>query len=462
MQDLIQIAKAHGIQGDFVGLMTAVYLDKAQICTLKHADLTVSAVITAGVGNATAAGLSQPAFATHGTINIILLIDAELSPAAMVNAVITATEAKSDVLRVAEVRAVDGLLATGTSRDCYGHNRAWCGLSVCGSCHSCWVVNWSCCTPGFRGCIGMNLRRKKVLLLALGLDLLVGDPPNRWHPVAWMGSFINYVMRKRPYDNPRAEFSFGAALVVLGSLVFGGISQLILRRLPHAAIGILFEAVALKTTFSLRGLWRAAADVEVALKQGDVQEARRLLAWHLVSRDTSALSVSATAAATIESVAENSSDGVFAPILAYALGGLPLAMVYRFVNTADAMLGYRDTAREWLGRFPARLDDVANFIPARLAAIFIVFAAQINNGKGQQSIEIMRRDAHTTASPNAGYPMAAMAGGLGVELKKRGQYNLGAGLRAPQTDDICSAKRILLLSVGLGVLLLLLIPVRKP
>jgi adenosylcobinamide-phosphate synthase len=127
----------------------------------------------------------------------------------------------------------------------------------------------------------------------------------------------------------------------------------------------------------------------------------------------------------------------------YALGGLPLALVYRFVNTADAMLGYRDPTREWLGKFPALLDDMLNYVPARITGMLFVLVAHLTDRSGKRAWRTMRQDARKTDSPNAGYPMSAMAGALGVELEKTGQYSLGTGGHLPQPDDINKAKKLM-------------------
>ena len=297
------------------------------------------------------------------------------------------------------------------------------------------------------------------LILALAIDLLWGDPPNKLHPVAWMGTLIAKMQQYRPHGDSVKEFGFGTLLTLSGATFVAGLGAIALKLLAilPKPIAILGEAVLLKTTFSLRGLWQASAEVEAALQNGNLPEARRLLSWHLVSRDTTELSEAEVAAATIESVAENSSDGTVAPLLTYAIGGLPLALAYRFVNTCDAMLGYRDESREWLGKFPARLDDVLNFIPAWLSGWLIVLTAPFVGGNSQQAQSVMLRDCHVTDSPNAGYPMAAMAGALDVELEKVGQYKLGAGLKQPETAVITQSRQ-LLLAVG-GLAALLLIPV---
>ncbi len=299
----------------------------------------------------------------------------------------------------------------------------------------------------------------QALGLALILDLLLGDPPNRYHPVAWMGTAIGAARRRAPRQGRLAQFLYGAGLGLGGPAALVGLGYLLegaLDRLP-VPLGWLAAAALLKTTFSVRGLAAAAGQIEQALNQGDLSEARRLVGWHLVSRDTSTLDETQVAAATIESVAENTSDGIVAPLLYYALGGLPAALAYRFANTADAMLGYHNPAYEWLGKAPARLDDLANLLPARIGAGLITGAAALAGENARQSWRIWRRDAGKTASPNAGHPMSAMAGALGVELEKVGHYRLGAGGSPPAPGDIRRAVRLMrlvpILLAGLTILL---------
>jgi adenosylcobinamide-phosphate synthase len=301
----------------------------------------------------------------------------------------------------------------------------------------------------------MNVRRTRILCLALLLDLLLGDPPNCIHPVAGMGAAIAAAQRRAPRQGRLAKLSYGALLAVGGAASAAGLGSLLERvtsRLSGAG-GLLAEAGLLKMTFSLRGLTAAAGEVGEALASGNLSEARRLLSWHLVSRETSALSPSQVAAATIESVAENTSDGVVAPLLYYALGGLPAALAYRFINTADAMLGYRDPAHEWLGKIPARLDDLANLLPARVTAGLLIWAAAPAGEDLAGAWRVWRRDAGKTASPNAGHPMSAMAGALGVELEKAGHYQLGTGGCPPAPGDIGRAVHLsrvaIILAVGL-------------
>lgn len=294
-----------------------------------------------------------------------------------------------------------------------------------------------------------------VIWLALTLDYLFGDPPNRFHPVAWLGQAVSRVEKILPHNDAQSAFMAGLMAWVFGGGIVAGlafIGERICRRLPFP-INVLTQALFLKLTISEKGLASAAQEVASELED-DLSKARRLLAWHLVSRDTSALSVSQVAAATIESVAENTSDGILAPLFYYALGGLPFAWLYRFANTLDSMWGYHDANHEWLGKTAARLDDLLNFIPARFTAFLILFSAWLHGENATQAALSIHEDAHQTASPNAGFPMSAMAGALDVELEKVGHYRLGRGLPKPTRHDIPRAISLMTTTVIWGSLFL--------
>jgi adenosylcobinamide-phosphate synthase len=301
-----------------------------------------------------------------------------------------------------------------------------------------------------------------VLAAAAALDLVVGDPPNRFHPVAAMGWLISRLRKQAPTQGRAGPLLAGLGIVAVGLALSAAAGVLVLVARDHAYwIGLTAEVILLKMTFSIRGLALAAGEVRRALAGGDLPGARRLLAWHLVSRDTSELDEPRVAAAVVESVAENGSDGVIAPWLFYLVGGLPAALAYRFANTADAMLGYRDAEREWLGKIPARLDDGLNWLPARLTAALVVLAAPWVGGLPLGGLRIWWRDAGKTASPNAGRPMAAAAGVLGVELEKVGSYRLGAGGRLPAAADIGRVTRLFYAVAGtalVGAVLSVVLP----
>ena len=293
--------------------------------------------------------------------------------------------------------------------------------------------------------------RAGAALTALVLDVCLGDPPSRFHPVAWMGAWNGFFLRRAPKGSDSVSFLYGAATTAAGVALAWLVSNWLARYMRGWRFGWLVDGAVLSLLLSWRGLMRAGEAVAEALDRGDLPAARRHLGRHLVSRDVSQLDEGLVAAA-IESLAENTSDSAVAPLFWYGLGGLPVVLVYRFLKTADAQLGYRDPEREWLGKCAARLDDLANLIPSRLTALLIVAAAPFAGGSSGQARRVWRRDAGATASPNAGHPMSAAAGALGVELEKEGQYRLGEGLRTPTAEDIRRGQRLLAGSILLGLL----------
>ena len=269
-----------------------------------------------------------------------------------------------------------------------------------------------------------------VLLVALALDLTLGEPPNRWHPVAWIGRLLGHGARLAPQGPPWLLLLHGTLLVLLVAgaaaagawLVTGWAS-------PWPLLRMLVAAWLLKCAFSVRRLFGSVREVQQALARGDLDGARRALGLHLVSRPTGDLDEGAVASAAVESLAENLTDSLTGPLVAYAVGGLPTAVAYRMVNTADAMLGYRSERYEHLGKAAARLDDVANLLPARVAALALVAASAVSGYSPTEAWRGAWQGRRATASPNAGWTIGAMAGALGVVLEKVGHYRLGVAKR---------------------------------
>jgi adenosylcobinamide-phosphate synthase len=283
--------------------------------------------------------------------------------------------------------------------------------------------------------------RSRTLLIALALDAVTGELPNALHPVVWMGRWLTLGERRAP-GGDWARLGWGAGWLMGGAALAGAAGAL----LPAHALA---RGAAASTLLAYRALDRAAGEVQAALACGELVEARRLLGWHLVSRPTGELRADEVAAAAIESLAENLSDSLVAPLLACLAGGLPALAIYRFCNTADAMWGYRDARREYLGKPAARLDDALNLAPARLTALLLALAAQLVNRRGAAAWRVARRDHGRTASPNAGWPMAAIAGALDTTLTKRGHYALGDGCRPPDAAMVGEARTITRVAVGL-------------
>jgi adenosylcobinamide-phosphate synthase len=261
------------------------------------------------------------------------------------------------------------------------------------------------------------------LLLGVAADLLLGDP--RWlpHPIrgfGWVASRLERVWRKAPFGMRLAGAGFWLSAVGVACLVV----WLSLRMLPRPWITVYW----IFSLLALRDLDRHAGAVNEALKVGDLTEARRKTAM-IVGRDTASLDEKEILRATFESVAENLNDAVIAPLFYLALTG-PLGMAaYKAVNTLDSMVGYRSPRYREFGWVSARVDDLANWVPARLSALLVWLCALRPGFDFAGSVRATLRDARRQPSPNAGYPEAAVAGALGVRL---GGVNFYAGMPSPK------------------------------
>lgn len=275
--------------------------------------------------------------------------------------------------------------------------------------------------------------------------------------MAWLGRLLSVGKRRDGVGSRARLLVAGGALTLLVAAVAAAAGWGVAAVAAHAGWAQpLVTGVALWTLLALRGLFVAAAAVARPLASGDLPAARAALGWHLVSRPTQDLDAAQVASGAVESVAENLTDAYIAPIMFFLVLGLPGAALYRAVNTADAMIGYRDGALEYFGKLAARLDDALNLIPARLAALAIVVASPLAGASAGGAWNTLLRDRARTASPNAGWTMSAVAGALEVTLEKPGAYRLGHG-RAPRADDVARAVRIV--GVAAAVLTLALMGV---
>lgn len=272
------------------------------------------------------------------------------------------------------------------------------------------------------------------LALAWWLDAALGEPANRWHPVAWLGQVLGPIGRLARSRAPAQAFALGALAwcALAGLLVAGavGIERAALA-LP-AWLGVPLLALVFKPTFAWRMLRDETGAVESAMDSGLAAARERVS--RLVSRDVSVFDASLVRESALETLAENLNDSVIAPLLWAALAGLPGAVLYRFANTADAMWGYRG-AWEWAGKWAARADDGLSWLPARLTALLL--APRVVLWQGPR----LRREARQTPSPNGGWPMAALALALGVRLRKPGVYALNANAPSPSAASASAATR---------------------
>ena len=306
-----------------------------------------------------------------------------------------------------------------------------------------------------------------VVLPAAVLDWLLGDP--RWlpHPVRWMGRAIaawEAPLRRRFPKTAAGERGAGALLVLVMLLLFGGGSALLLalceRVSPWLAWGV--SVWFSYQLLSARDLQVESAAVYRPLREGDLPLARTMVG-RIVGRDTSVLDEAGVTRAAVETVAENTGDGVISPMLFLALGGLPLGMAFKAVSTLDSMVGYRTPKYQYFGTAAAKLDDVLNFVPARLSGILMCLGAALLPGcSGGRAWRIFWRDRKKHASPNSAHSEAACAGALGVQLAGDAQYfgtlvrkpTLGDSVRPVEPEDIARACRLMYATEGLTLLLL--------
>jgi adenosylcobinamide-phosphate synthase len=293
------------------------------------------------------------------------------------------------------------------------------------------------------------LHAAAVLAGALAIDAFAGEYPARLHPVVWMGRVITVLEQRAPGARRVPSFLYGCAMALAVPALFAAGATLAVRAAEvHPLASIAVEAVVLKATFAVRALGDAAAAVASAVCAGDLDRARGALR-SLCSRDPASLDAAQLAAAAVESVAENASDSVIAPLFWWAVLGVPGAVAYRALNTLDARVGYRGRY-EWLGKASARLDDLANLVPARLTAGLLLAGGAVAGADLRRGVAILLRDGAKTESPNAGRPMAAMAGLLGVTLEKVDCYRLGDPGAPVGAETIAAAWRVASLAALAG------------
>jgi len=276
-----------------------------------------------------------------------------------------------------------------------------------------------------------------LLALALIFDFALGEPPDTFHPVAWMGRFISFLERRGVSHGTSHHLAYGVMITVAVVALFAVPAYFLLAYLKgvNFVAYLIVGALLLNLTFSFRGLRTTALKIKSLLHDDKLDKARFELRA-LVSRNTSTLSKPLLVSAAVESVAESTCDSFVAPLFYFLIFGVPGAIAYRAVSTLDSMIGYHGRY-EYLGKFASRLDDVLNYIPARLTAMFLVLAAFFSRRGGRRAWQVALSDHAKTESPNAGWPMAAAAGALNIQLEKVDRYRLGSAnaTLVPETID---------------------------
>ncbi len=291
-----------------------------------------------------------------------------------------------------------------------------------------------------------------VVGFAILLDFKFGDPKNKYHPTAWIGTLIATLTPIAKNDNSTIEKFGGIGIIVIISglvilLLFVlniGIS-LITIDYVSLIISVIVGGLLLKTTIAIHGMEKYAKSVLKSIEDENLDLARTHLSM-IVKRNTKNLDRNHILSGVLESISENTVDGITGPLFYYALFGLPGAFVYRVVNTADSMIGYKTNIFKNVGWFAATCDSVLNYIPSRLTGLIMIISAAILQNNWKESYKIMLRDGKKTESPNAGYPMAALAGALETKFEKIDHYKLGDGEIILTKEHVSSAISIMKLT----------------
>ncbi|MDE5411995.1 adenosylcobinamide-phosphate synthase CbiB [Alkalihalobacterium chitinilyticum] len=260
------------------------------------------------------------------------------------------------------------------------------------------------------------------LSLAVVIDRIIGDPRNIPHPVVGIGKMISFFDCKLNGGERKKLKGFFFLLIIISSVFITTVVPVILAYFIHPWIGVIIEAIIISFAIAQRSLKEAAEEVLNPLNTGNIQQARLKLSY-IVGRDTENLAESEIIRGTVETVAENTSDGVTAPLFFALIGGAPLAMLYRAVNTCDSMVGYKNEKYIDFGWASAKFDDVLNYIPSRLTGILMILCSgSFANQKKWHCFEILWKDAKKHPSPNSGWGEAAVASLLGIQLGGQNQY----------------------------------------
>ncbi len=291
-----------------------------------------------------------------------------------------------------------------------------------------------------------------IIGLAILLDFKFGDPKNKYHPTSWIGTLIAKFTPIAKNEHPIIEKFGGICIVTITSslvvlLLFALNIGITLITIDYVSliVSVIVGGLLLKTTIAIHGMEKHAKSVLESLDEENLDMARNHLSM-IVKRNTKNLDKNYVLSGVLESISENTVDGITGPLFYYALFGLPGAFVYRVINTADSMIGYKTDIFKNIGWFAATCDSILNYIPSRLTGLVMIISAAILHNNWKESYKIMIRDGKKTESPNAGYPMAALAGALETKFEKINHYKLGDGETVLTKEHVHSAISIMKLT----------------
>mgnify|MGYP003618858555 FL=1 len=310
-----------------------------------------------------------------------------------------------------------------------------------------------------------------VLAIASGfiLDLIFGDPHWLPHPICLIGNLIAYMEKllRKIFGSDKSNLLFGGLVLVLIVTTFSFVVPYFILKWAaslNPLLAFALETIMFYQSFATKCLETESMKVYKELKNGDLAAARKQLSW-IVGRDTQELSAEEVTKAAVETVAENTADGIIAPMFFMFIGGAPLAFLYKSINTMDSMVGYKNDKYLYFGRCAARLDDIANYIPARLAGIFMIAASFFLNYDYKEAAKIFMRDRYNHLSPNSAQTESVCAGALNIQLGGGHFYfgkfvpkdTIGDDIRAVKADDIKSINNLMYLTAIISLVILALI-----
>ena len=301
------------------------------------------------------------------------------------------------------------------------------------------------------------------------LDLIFGDPHSLPHPICLIGNFISFLERNLRkifgFSNNGLLFGGGVlVLIVISTCFVLPYALLYLAGMVNPWLAFALETLMFYQIFATKCLRDESMKVYYALQKGDLDEARLMLSW-IVGRDTKNLSEAEVTKGAVETIAENTADGIIAPMFYMFLGGAPLAFLYKGINTMDSMVGYKNEKYLYFGRCAAKLDDVANFIPARITGLLMIAAAYFLNLDAERAWKIFRRDRYNHLSPNSAMTESVAAGALNIQLGGGHFYfgkwvhkdTIGDDIRPVKAEDIVTTNNLLYMTAVLSLILFTLI-----